>query len=123
MPSLLGYADYLARTGRPDDAMALYARVAQLRPLYGGVHRKIAAIWLQKAQPQQALAELRKAAESSPGNPELLEQMGDLDAQLGNRAEAEVEWRKAADRAVDSAARKRLSAKLKRAASNALPPR
>lgn len=123
LPSLLGYADYLARTGTPDEAMALYARVAQIRPLYGGVYRKMAAIWLQKGTPDQALAELRKAAESSPGNPELLEQMGDLEAQLGNPAAAEAEWRKAADRATDSAARKRLLAKLKRAVSSASPPR
>jgi len=123
LPSLLGYADYLARFGTLDEAMALYSRVAQLRPQYAGVHRKMAAIWLQKGKPEQALGDLRKAAESSPNNPELLEQIGDLELQLGNRAAAETEWQNAAVHAVDSAVRKRLLGKMKRADSSASPPR
>ena len=75
LPSLIGYGDYLARFGRPDEARALYERVTQLRPEYAGVHRKIAALWIQLGKLPAALAELRQSAQSSPDNPELLEQI------------------------------------------------
>jgi hypothetical protein len=46
--------------------MSLYNKISEIRPLYGGVRRKMAGIWLQKGKLAQALGELRKAADSSP---------------------------------------------------------
>lgn len=108
LPSMLAYADYLARIGASDRALALYGRVAQLKLDYGGVHRRIAAIRIQEKQPAKALPELRLALNSSPGNAELLEQIGNLEDQLGNRDAALAAWRQAERNASDSSMRKRL---------------
>jgi len=109
LPSMLAYADYLARIGSTDRALALYDRVAQLKLDYGGVHRKLAAIWIQRKQPEKALPELRLALKSSPGNPELLEQIGDLEDQLGNRDAARAAWQQAGQNTTDSSLRKRVT--------------
>jgi tetratricopeptide (TPR) repeat protein len=108
LPSLLAYADYLARIGSTDRAFAMYERVSNLKHDYGGVHRKIAAIRIQQKQPEKALPELRLALNSSPGNAELLEQIGNLEEQLGNHDAALADWRNAERNATDSGMRKRL---------------
>ncbi len=108
LPSILAYADYLARTGSTDRALDLYGRVAELKLDYGGAHRKIAAIRIQRKEPEKALPELRLALTSSPGNPDLLEQIGDLEDQLGNRGAALAAWQEAERNAADSSVRKRL---------------
>jgi tetratricopeptide (TPR) repeat protein len=87
LPSMLAYADYLARIGSTDRALSIYERVADLKADYGGVHRKIAEIWINRKQPEKALPELRLALKSSPGNPELLEQIGDLEDRRSGRSE------------------------------------
>jgi len=111
---MLAYADYLARIGSTDRALALYARVADLKVDYGGVHRKIAGIRMQRKQPEKALPELRLALKSSPGNAGLLEQIGDLEDQLGNRDAALAAWQQAASNATDSSMRKRLVKRIAR---------
>lgn len=108
LPSLLAYADYLARIGSADRALALYQRVANLQVEYSGVHRKIAAIRIQQNQPEKALPELRLALNSSPANAELLEQIGDLEDQMGNHDAALADWRNAERNATESSMRKRL---------------
>jgi tetratricopeptide (TPR) repeat protein len=108
LPSMLAYGDYLARGGSTERAVAVYERVAALRADYSGVHRKLAAIWIQQKEPGKALEELRRAAKSAPGNPELLEQIGDLEERLGNREAALTAWQEAGKNATDSGMRKRL---------------
>jgi tetratricopeptide (TPR) repeat protein len=112
LPSMIAFADYLARIGSNDRALALYTDVAELKPDYNGVHRKLAALWVGRQEPAKALRELRLAAKSSPGNPELLEQIGELEARLGNSSAAQAAWQEAGQNATDSAMRKRI---LKRA--------
>jgi tetratricopeptide (TPR) repeat protein len=112
LPSLLAYADYLARIGSTDRALELYDRVAQLKLDYGGVYRKIAAIRIARRQPEMALNELRLALQSSPRNSELLGQIGDLEEQLGNRTAALAAWQQAEQSATDSVLRKRLLKRL-----------
>jgi tetratricopeptide (TPR) repeat protein len=109
LPSMLAYADYLTRIGSTDHALALYERVSDLKLDYGGVHRKIAAIRIQQKQPEKALTELRLALNSSPGNAELLEQIGNLEDELGNRGVALADWQQAERDATDSGMRKRLA--------------
>jgi tetratricopeptide (TPR) repeat protein len=109
LPSLLAYADYLTRIGSTDRALTLYRRVAGLKTEYAGVHRKVAAIWIQRKQPDKALPELRLALQSSPGNAELLEQIGNVENQLGDRAAALKDWQEAAQNSDDSAVRRRLA--------------
>jgi tetratricopeptide (TPR) repeat protein len=109
LPSLLAYANYLARTGSTDRALALYQRVADLKADYAGVHRKVAAIWIQRKQPDKALPELRLALQSSPGNGELLEQIGNVENQLGDRGAALKDWQLAEQNSNESAVRRRLA--------------
>ncbi len=109
LPSLLAYAGYLARTGSTDRALALYQHVAELKNDYAGVHRKVAAIWIQSKQPDKALPELRLALQSSAGNAELLEQIGNVENQLGDRGAAVRDWQLAEQNSNDSAARRRLA--------------
>jgi tetratricopeptide (TPR) repeat protein len=112
LPSLLAYADYLARIGSTDLALAMYERVSNLKLDYGGVHRKIAAIRIEQKQPEKALPELRLALNSSPGNAELLEQIGNLEEQMGNHDAALADWRNAERNAADSGMRKRLAKRI-----------
>jgi predicted negative regulator of RcsB-dependent stress response len=49
------------------------------------------------------------ALQSSPGNAELLEQIGDVENQLGDRAAALKDWQLAEQNSNDSAARRRLA--------------
>jgi len=114
LPSMIAFAEYLARIGSNDRALALYTDIAALKPDYNGVHRKLAAIWLERQEPAKALRELRLAATSSPGNPELLEQIGELEARMGNSAAALAAWQEAGQNATDSTMRKRI---LKRVSS------
>jgi tetratricopeptide (TPR) repeat protein len=95
--------------GSPGRALALYEKVAEWKADYGGVHRKIAAIWIQRKQPEKALPELELALKSSPGNPELLEQIGDLEEGLGNHEAALAAWQQAGQSATGASVRKRLS--------------
>jgi tetratricopeptide (TPR) repeat protein len=108
LPSMLAYGDYLARTGSTERAVTVYERLAAMRAEYSGVHRKLAAIWMQRKEPEKALRELRRAAASAPDNPELLEQIGDLEERLGNREAALTAWQEAGQNATDSDMRKRL---------------
>ena len=109
LPSLLAYADYLARNGSTDRALALYQRVETLKSDYAGVHRKVAAIWIQRKQPDRALPELKLALQSSSGNADLLEQIGNVENQLGDRGAAVKDWQLAQQNSNDSAVRKRLA--------------
>jgi tetratricopeptide (TPR) repeat protein len=69
---------------------------------------------MQRKQPEKALPELRLALKSSPGNAGLLEQIGDLEDQLGNRDAALAAWQQAASNATDSSMRKRLVKRIAR---------
>ncbi len=111
LPSLIGYGDYLARTGAVQQAMALYERVETLRQEYPGVRRKLAALWVQLGQPDRALDELRRAAQTPPENPELLEEIGDLESKLGDAAGAVRDWTRAMQLTKDSGAKRRLMGK------------
>jgi len=108
LPSMIAFADYLARIGLVDRAIALYTDIAELKPDYNGVHRKLAAMWLHRQEPAKALRELRAAAISSPANPELLEQIGELEARLGNPAAALAAWQEAGQHATNAAMRRRI---------------
>ena len=112
LPTLTAYAAYLSRTEAAPDAISLYERVAALRPDYAGVRRQLAALYVQLNDSKRALEELLKAAQSQSGSPELLEQIGDLEAQTGDRAAALASWREAATHVTDPTARRRLQKKL-----------
>ena len=112
LPSLIGYGDYLTHNRASQLAMALYKRIEMLRPQYPGVHCRIASLWMQLGQSDQALSELRLAAQSLPANPELLEEIGDLEMRLGDRAGALGDWKRAAELVTNPAAKRRLLRKM-----------
>jgi hypothetical protein len=70
------------------------------------------AIWIQRKQPEKALPELRLVLKSSAGNPDLLEQIGNLEDELGNRGAALANWQQAERNATDSSMRKRLNKRI-----------
>jgi tetratricopeptide (TPR) repeat protein len=84
-------------------------RIEDLKSDYAGVHRKIAAIWIHRKQPERALEKLKLALQSSPHNAELLEQIGNVEKQLGDRCTASQYWRFAQLASNDSGTRKRLT--------------
>jgi tetratricopeptide (TPR) repeat protein len=112
LPSLLTYADYLARTSRLEAAGDLYRKVLLLRSDYGAVRMKLAGIYRREGKPELALDELMRTPAESPRNPSLLEDVGDLAAQLGRMPLAVDSWRSAKSLSKDSASRKRIAAKL-----------
>ncbi len=117
LPSLMGYADYLARTGKPDQAEDLYGRVIMLRPQYAGARRKLAGVFLQQDRTAPALEQLKAAASEGPGDAAILEQIGDLEAKLGDTAAAQGDWQRAAGVA-ESGQRRRLLKKLQQNSVN-----
>ena len=112
LPSLLAYADYLSRTSRLDAARDLYLKVLILRSDYPAVRMKLADIYRRQGKPELALDELMRIPAGSPRNPSLLEDVGDLEAQLGRMPLAVDSWRSAKSLSTDSASRKRIAAKL-----------
>lgn len=114
LPSLVGYGDYLAHNNAPVQAMAVYERIEILRPEYPGVHRVMATLRMQLGQPDRALSELRVAAQYLPANPELLEEIGDLEMRLGDTAAALRDWKEAEQFVTNSAGKQRLSRKMAR---------
>ena len=115
LPSLLAYADYLARTTRLAAARDLYVKVLMLRSDFAAVRMKVADIYRREGKPELALDELMRVPVESPRNPGLLESIGDLEAQLGRMQQAIESWRSAESLVADSASRKRITAKLKAA--------
>jgi tetratricopeptide (TPR) repeat protein len=111
LPSLMGYADYLAHTGQPDRAEELYGRVLTLRPEYSGARRKLAAVFLQQNQVSPALEQLRATSLENPGDAEVLEEIGDLENKIGDAAGAQRDWQ-AASKLASSGERRRILRKL-----------
>ena len=110
-PSRLSLAETLVAAKDNRAAIEEYRRVLAEKPGYIGARRALATLLADTGDSEGALTELRQASGADNQNPEVLEQIGDLEAKLGHKAEALAAYDQALKLSSDSAARKRLKRK------------
>ena len=102
----------MADTGDNAGAIEQYREVLNSKPGYVAAHTALAKLLAKTGDREGALAEYREASKQDQ-NPEILEQMGDLEAAANRSAEARTAYESALKQAPDRAARKRINNKLK----------
>jgi Flp pilus assembly protein TadD len=113
IPSLLSLAETLAAQGDNAGAIEQYRIVVRLKPGYIAARVALAGLLAKTGDPDGALNEFREASKVDPQNPDLLEQIGDLQLARGRGGEAKTAYQSARDLASDRGSRKRLDNKLK----------
>jgi tetratricopeptide (TPR) repeat protein len=113
IPSHISLAGFLAE--RDDNAGAIqeYRTIVTLKPDYIAARLALGKLLARTGDPEGALRELRAAIESNSQNPELFEEIGDVEAAGAHAAEARAAYRQALTLAPDAATRKRIGNKLK----------
>jgi tetratricopeptide (TPR) repeat protein len=111
LPSRLSLAETLAASGDNRGAIEEYRKVLMDKPGYIAARLALAQLLAKTGDTENALTELRQAAGADNQNPDVLEQIGDLEAARGRKAEAQAAYDQAAKLTTDSAARKRLKRK------------
>ena len=112
MPSTAEYmAETLAATGDNQGAIAEYRKVLADKPGYIAARLALARLLAKTGDNDGALKELQQAAGADTQNPDILEQMGDLQAARGQKTEAQAAYDQAAKLTTDSSSRKRLKHK------------
>jgi tetratricopeptide (TPR) repeat protein len=72
-----------------DTALAKFLEARDKDPEMAAVHSALASVYLEKKQPQEALAEAERFLQAEPGNPRGLRLVYDAQRQLGNAAAAD----------------------------------
>ncbi len=111
LPSRLSLAETLAASGDNAGAIEEYRKVLADKPGYIAARLALARLLAKTGDNDNALKELRQAAGADTQNPEVLEQIGDLEGARGNKAEAQTAYGQAEKLTTDSAARKRMKRK------------
>ena len=112
LPSRLSLAETLAGSGDAAGAIDEYRRVLASKPGYIAARVALAGLLAKSGDSEAAIKEWRVAQQADPQDPEVLEQIGDLEAARGHAAEARQAYRSAIQ-ASEGAARKRIEKKLK----------
>ena len=96
-PVVLNYLGYslLDRGGAGDEAMALIARAAKLRPGDGGITDSLGWSAFRAGRFAEAAATLEKAVALEPEDPAIIDHLGDAYWQIGRRIEARFRWQAA----------------------------
>jgi tetratricopeptide (TPR) repeat protein len=110
LPSRLSLAETLAATDS-QGAIQEYRKVLIEKPGFIAARLALAQLLAKTGDKDGAITELRQAAGVDNQNPDVLEQIGDLEASAGHNAEAQTAYDQAAKLTQDSAARKRLKRK------------
>jgi tetratricopeptide (TPR) repeat protein len=113
IPSHISLAGFLAERGDNSGAIQEYRTIVTLKPDYIAARLALGKLLSRTGDPEGALRELRAAIESNSQNPELFEEIGDVEAAGGHAAEARAAYRQALTLAPDAATRKRIANKLK----------
>ena len=113
LPSRLSLAETLAASGDNAAAIEEYRRVLADKPAYVAARLALAQLLVKTGNAEGALAELRTASTGDAQNPDVLEQIGDLESGRGRKIEALAAYDAAAKVTADSAARKRLGRKIR----------
>jgi len=106
-------AQTLADTGDNTGAIEQYRAVLASKPGYVAAHTALGRLLAKTGDREGALAEFREASKQDQQNPEILEQVGDLEAAANRSAEAKTAYEAALKQAQDRSTRKRIDNKLK----------
>jgi Flp pilus assembly protein TadD len=112
LASRLSLAETLAAAGDNTGAAVEYRRVLTEKPNYIGARLALASLLAKSGDAEGALTELREAAGADNQNPDVIEQIGDIEAGRGRSAEARTAYEQALKLQSDSSAKKRLKRKI-----------
>jgi len=113
LPSHLSLAATLAERGDNAAAIDEYQKVLAAKPDYVGARLALAGLLGKTGANGQALEQLRQVSQQDTQNPEVFEQIGDLEAARHNPAEARAAYQSALALKPMRAVRKRIGNKLK----------
>ncbi len=113
LPSRLSLAESLAQRGDNAAAIIEYRKVLESKPGYPAARIALAGLLAKTGQGDQALEQLRELSRADVQNPDIFEQIGDLEAGRQHTTEARTAYESALKIASDRAARKRIGNKLK----------
>jgi predicted Zn-dependent protease len=106
-------AETLAARGDNAGAIEEYRKILEAKPGYPAARLALAGLLAKSGDAERAIQELRQISGAGSQNPEIFEQIGDLEAARQHIAEARAAYQSALDLASDRAARKRIGNKLK----------
>jgi tetratricopeptide (TPR) repeat protein len=112
LPSRLSMAGLLADRGENAAAIEEYRKVLAAKPDYSAARMALAGMLAKSGDAESALNELRQVSRLDSQNPNVFEQIGDLEAGRKNVAEAKAAYQSALDLKPDRAVRKRVGNKL-----------
>src|SRR5579883_3416671 len=113
VPSRLSLAAALAQSGENAAAIEEYRRVLALKPEYVGARLALAGLFIKTGANDQALEQLHQLSREDAQNPDVFEQIGDLEAARQNSAAARSAYESALALKPARASRKRIGSKLK----------
>ena len=113
LASRLSLAATLAETGDNTAAIDEYQKVVSAKPNYVGARLALASLLAKNGANDQALEQLRQVSKQDAQNPEVFEQIGDLEAERHNTGEARSAYQSALALKPGGAAKKRITNKLK----------
>jgi tetratricopeptide (TPR) repeat protein len=113
LPSRLSLAETLAARGDNATAIEEYRKVLDAKPDYPAARVALAGLLAKSGDTDRAIQEMRQISTAESQNPEIFEQIGDLEAGRQHVAEARAAYQSALDLASDRVARKRIANKLK----------
>jgi predicted negative regulator of RcsB-dependent stress response len=113
LPSRLSLAETLAARGDNGNAIEEYRKILDAKPGYPAARLALAGLLANSGDTEGAVEELRQTSTAGSQNPEIFEQIGDLEAGRQRAAEARAAYESALKNATDRAARKRIGNKLK----------
>jgi TolB-like protein len=96
------YSFYLGALGRWDDAIAAGQRAAACNPFSVRIGQHLGNILYNSRRYGDAIRQFDRTLQLDPGNPSLLESLGDAFCQQGRNSEAIEQWRKSAALAKDA---------------------
>jgi tetratricopeptide (TPR) repeat protein len=112
LPSRLSLAGLLADRGENAAAIEEYRKVLAAKPDYFAARVALAGLLAKSGDAENALNELRQVSKIDPQNPNVFEQIGDLEAERKNVADAKAAYQSALDLKPDRTVRKRIGNKL-----------
>jgi len=113
LPSRLSLAETLAARGDNAAAIEEYRKILEAKPDYPAARLALAGLLARSGDTDKAIQELQQISTAGSQNPEIFEQMGDLEAGRQHIVEARAAYQSALDLGSERAARKRIGNKLK----------
>jgi tetratricopeptide (TPR) repeat protein len=112
LASRLSLAEVLSKTGDTAGAIEQYAYVVMLKPEYTAARVALAGLYLKANQLDQALTQLREAAQHDQQNASIQEMIGDAEKALGHTDAARDAYTAALKLQLEKSDRRRIRAKM-----------